>query len=119
MTQNQGTDVIVVGAGASGLSAARRLRALGASVLVLEARDRVGGRTLSGSLLAHAVDLGGQWLCALHHAHFAEMRRIIAASEPAERVVLMTTQIIALDEQAGDTSGRSAALASDNRDRLC
>ena len=38
------TDVVVVGAGVAGLAAARRLVAEGRDVVVLEARDRVGGR---------------------------------------------------------------------------
>jgi monoamine oxidase len=45
--------VIVIGAGASGLSAARLLKAKGVPVLVLEGRDRLGGRT-------HTLDLAGQ-----------------------------------------------------------
>ncbi|MDI1483970.1 flavin monoamine oxidase family protein [Polyangium sp. y55x31] len=55
--------VVVVGAGLSGLVAARRLAAAGVSVVVLEARDRVGGRTLSHTT-AHGdrVDLGAQWI---------------------------------------------------------
>jgi monoamine oxidase len=56
------TDVVVIGAGISGLSAARRLVASGASVRVLEARDRVGGRTLSTDFDGARVDLGGQWI---------------------------------------------------------
>jgi len=56
-------DVIVVGAGLSGLSAARQIHAQGRSVVVLEARDRVGGRTLNHSLGGgEVVEVGGQWV---------------------------------------------------------
>ena len=55
-------DTIVIGAGLAGLTAARRLRDAGKRVLVLEARDRVGGRTQSVELAGDTVDLGGQWI---------------------------------------------------------
>jgi monoamine oxidase len=55
-------DVIVVGAGVSGLSAARALRRQGRSVVVLEARDRVGGRTKPGTIAGVKIDLGGMWV---------------------------------------------------------
>lgn len=55
-------DVVIVGAGLSGLSAARELVSRGLSVRILEATDRVGGRTLSSPLGADVIDLGGQWL---------------------------------------------------------
>jgi len=58
----ESVDVVVVGAGLAGLTTAVDLVAWGHHVLVLEARDRVGGRT-TGQLLSdgHTVEMGGQW----------------------------------------------------------
>lgn len=55
--------VLILGAGLSGLYAARRLAQRGVRVRVLEARDRVGGRTLSQRLPSgDVIELGAQWL---------------------------------------------------------
>jgi monoamine oxidase len=56
-------DVVVVGAGLAGLAAARALAVEGASVVVLEARSRVGGRVLNEKIGAgQVVEVGGQWI---------------------------------------------------------
>ena len=67
-------DVVVVGAGVSGLITARRLRERGAAVCVLEGRERVGGRTYSTQVDDATFDLGGQWL-GRDHTRLASLAR--------------------------------------------
>src|SRR2546422_8209653 len=62
-------DVCVVGAGYAGLTAARRLAGAGRSVIVLEARDRVGGRIWTHHLSdGSTIDRGGAFLAPGHDA---------------------------------------------------
>jgi len=55
-------DVVIVGAGAAGLTAANELRKAGLSVAVLEARDRVGGRLWTDVVDGAMLEIGGQWV---------------------------------------------------------
>ncbi|MEH6796322.1 MAG: NAD(P)/FAD-dependent oxidoreductase [Rhodococcus sp. (in: high G+C Gram-positive bacteria)] len=55
-------DVAIVGAGPSGLAAATELRKAGLTVAVLEARDRVGGRTWTNTIDGASLEIGGQWV---------------------------------------------------------
>jgi len=57
-------DVVIVGAGFSGLAAARALAKAGKKVVVLEARNRVGGRVKAGTIAGRTVDVGGMWAAA-------------------------------------------------------
>lgn len=60
--------VVVVGAGLSGLVAARELHRHGIDVVALEAADRIGGRVMTEtSALGSRLDLGGQWIGHDHH----------------------------------------------------
>nr|WP_304990608.1 NAD(P)/FAD-dependent oxidoreductase [Cryobacterium sp. TMT2-15-1] len=55
-------DIVIIGAGASGLTAATELRKAGLTVAVLEARDRVGGRLHTDDIDGAMLEIGGQWV---------------------------------------------------------
>lgn len=66
MLNDPTTDIVIIGAGLSGLAAADVLSRAGLRVTVLEARNRVGGRTEGGEILGQPVDVGGQWVGSSH-----------------------------------------------------
>ncbi|MGC1729476.1 MAG: FAD-dependent oxidoreductase, partial [Steroidobacteraceae bacterium] len=74
-------DVVVIGAGAAGLIASGELARAGASVLLLEARDRIGGRiwTRREPGLAVPLELGAEFI----HGHAAITRALLAAAGAA------------------------------------
>ncbi|WP_456696662.1 flavin monoamine oxidase family protein [Aeromicrobium sp. P5_D10] len=55
-------DVVVIGAGVTGLAAATQLKERGLSVVVLEARGRVGGRLWTEEIQGALLEIGGQWI---------------------------------------------------------
>ncbi len=80
-------DVIVIGGGFAGVTAAREAALRGRSVLLLEARDRLGGRTWRAEWHGHPVEYGGAWV-HWHQPHtWSEITRAgleVAVSDDAE-----------------------------------
>lgn len=68
-------DIIVIGAGFAGLKAAQDLAAMGRSVILLEAKDRVGGRVKRAEVGGRVADVGGQWVGAGHTELMGEATR--------------------------------------------
>jgi monoamine oxidase len=89
-------DVVVIGAGLSGLTAGRDLSAAGYSVCVVEARNRIGGRTVARAVAGtdEVVEFGGTWVIPESHpcvveevARYGSTIRPAAAIEHAEMVL--------------------------------
>jgi len=75
-------DVVVIGAGLAGLAAARAVAAAGREVVLLEARDRVGGRVLDHPLQdGDVVELGGQYCTPAHFATVPNHAIVALAAE--------------------------------------
>jgi monoamine oxidase len=68
-------DVVVIGGGFAGITAARELRHAGLRTLVLEARNRLGGRTFTARVGEETFELGGTWVHTTQPHVFAEVSR--------------------------------------------
>jgi monoamine oxidase len=71
-------DVVVIGAGAAGLAAARRLADAQMRVVVIEARDRVGGRGWTRDIAGFPLDLGCGWLHSADQNEWSRIARMLA-----------------------------------------
>lgn len=89
-------DAVVVGAGLAGLTAARELSRAGRGVVVLEARERVGGRALTRQVDGAAIDVGAQWIGPTQH----RVRRLVS------ELGLTTFPTYATGEAVLDRAGR-------------
>jgi phytoene dehydrogenase-like protein len=68
-------DVLVIGAGYTGLTAARDSATSGLSTLLLEARDRIGGRTWSSNVGGYPFEMGGTWVHWFQPHVYSEISR--------------------------------------------
>ncbi|MBT2534643.1 NAD(P)/FAD-dependent oxidoreductase [Arthrobacter sp. ISL-69] len=73
--ENELYDVVVVGAGFAGLTVARELSRQGLSVHIVEARDRIGGRTWLDHRLGRDLEIGGTWVHWTQPYVWAELTR--------------------------------------------
>ncbi len=96
-------DVVVIGAGAAGLEAARRVKSLGATVVVLEARDRIGGRAFTDrTSLGLPFDLGA------HLLHGGPNNPFLAKAAELGRIVTDSNPTHVLLHRSGTPSGNNA-----------
>jgi len=91
---DQSIDALVIGAGLAGLACAQRLMAAGQRVMVLEARQRIGGRIWTEHRQGCALDLGASWL---HGTTNNPIHRLVSKD--------LRLQVIPTDEQSCTTIG--------------
>tara|TARA_R110000868_G_scaffold8205_6_gene42691 strand:+ start:5277 stop:6551 length:1275 start_codon:yes stop_codon:yes gene_type:complete len=104
-------DTIIVGAGISGLAAAKQLHKQGKNILVLEARDRVGGRTDTHQEFGFPVDLGASW------AHDLS-RNVLAQQSDCQLELLPYSHFLSHPQDHVIVDAESAPLNHDNSKKI-
>jgi monoamine oxidase len=89
VTNNFSADVIVIGAGAAGIAAARKLVDAGKRVIVLEARNRLGGRVWTEEFSGVALDMGAAWVHGYEGNPLSAMAQAAGVTlKPSDTVLL-------------------------------
>ena len=117
-TTGSGPEVVIVGGGFAGVTAARELTMRGRSSVLLEARDRLGGRTYTADHDGHAMELGGTWVHPLQPNVWAEINRYGVETETFP-VLEGLRQAVVSDGHVVDMSDDDVARALDALDQFC
>ncbi|MFD9379751.1 flavin monoamine oxidase family protein [Streptomyces sp. NPDC059999] len=111
-------DVVIVGGGFAGVTAARELSARGRRVVLVEARDRLGGRTWTKDHDGHPMEFGGTWVHPLQPHVWSEIDRYDVETETFP-VLEGLRQAIFSDGRVVDLSDDDAARALEAFDEFC
>nr|WP_201469501.1 FAD-dependent oxidoreductase [Microbacterium hydrocarbonoxydans] len=106
-------DTIVIGAGMSGVTAARMLADAGSDVVVLEARDRVGGRMHTDRAAGFPVDLGASWVHGIRGSRLWDL--VQALDIPTLEYTVGSFQVGGRPIENFDGDGRAMDAASTSR----
>lgn len=95
-------DVVIIGAGFAGLAAADHLVQAGKSVIILEARERIGGRACSLREEGRVIELGAKWVSPAHRRVKQLVQRFGFTLQPSPTEGKTTYELLGRHHEAGD-----------------
>ncbi len=117
-TSDSEVDVVIVGGGFAGVTAARELSARGRRAVLVEARDRLGGRTWTKDHDGHPMEFGGTWVHPLQPHVWSEIDRYAVETETFP-VLEGLRQAVLSDGRVVDLSDDDAERALEAFDEFC